>query len=145
VAGTTEPQPTPRNGQSLFTVTTDDPEPLPPGPTCPNDQWTPDIVDVAFIEATLTLLEDGAVSDTVTVPVSWLGRSTCRKARLRFRGEGLLARANATVEGTVAQAQEALRRCNHAAARQPVGRILATGGSVGGCGRAPDPRRSASS
>ena len=70
VAGTTDPQPTPRNGQFRFTVTTDDPEPLPPTPTCPNVQWTPEIVDVAFTEATLTLLEDGAVSDTVTVPVS---------------------------------------------------------------------------
>jgi hypothetical protein len=70
VAGTTDPQPTPRNGQAQFTVTTDDPEPLPPTPTCPNDRWTPDIVDVAFTEATLTLLEDGVVSDTVTVPVS---------------------------------------------------------------------------
>jgi hypothetical protein len=70
VAGTTDPQPTPRNGQFIFTVTTDDPEPLPPTPTCPNDQWTPEIVDVTFTTATLTLLEDGVVSDTVTVPVS---------------------------------------------------------------------------
>jgi hypothetical protein len=70
VAGTTEPQPTPRNGQFRFTVTTDDPEPLPPTPTCPNNQWTPNIVDVSFTTATLTLLEDGAVSDTVVVPVT---------------------------------------------------------------------------
>jgi hypothetical protein len=70
VAGTTDPLPTPRNGQFRFTVESDDPEPLPPTPTCPNNQWTPNIVDVAFTEATLTLLEDGAVSDTVTVPVS---------------------------------------------------------------------------
>jgi hypothetical protein len=70
VAGTTEPLPTPRNGQFRFTVTTDDPEPLPPTPTCPNDQWVPNIVDVTFTTATLTLLEDGNVSDTVTVPVS---------------------------------------------------------------------------
>jgi hypothetical protein len=70
VAGTTTPLPTPRNGQARFTVTTDDPEPLPPTPTCPNEQWTPNIVDVTFTTATLTLLEDGAVSDTVTVPVS---------------------------------------------------------------------------
>jgi hypothetical protein len=70
VAGTTEPQPTPRNGQFVFTVTTDDPEPLPPTPTCPNDQWTPNIVDIRFTTATLTLLEDGAVSDTVVVPVT---------------------------------------------------------------------------
>ena len=70
VAGTTDPQPTPRNGQARFTITTDDPEPLPPTPTCPNEQWTPNIVDVAFTTATLTLLEDGAVSDTVTVTVT---------------------------------------------------------------------------
>ena len=70
VVGTTEPQPTPRNGQAQFPVTTDDPEPLPPTPTCPNEQWTPNIVDVTFTEATLTLLEDGVVSDTVTVAVT---------------------------------------------------------------------------
>jgi hypothetical protein len=70
VAGTTEPLPTPRNGQFRFTVETDDPEPLPPTPTCPNDQWTPNIVDVAFTEATLTLFEDGVFSDQVIVPVS---------------------------------------------------------------------------
>jgi hypothetical protein len=70
VAGTTTPLPTPRNGQFVFAVTTDDPEPLPPTPTCPNEQWTPDIVDVTFTTATLTLLENGAVSDTVTVSVT---------------------------------------------------------------------------
>jgi hypothetical protein len=69
VEGTTEPQPTPRNGQYRFTVSTDDPEPLPPKPTCPNNQWTPDIVDVTFTTATLTLFEDGQ-SDQITVPVS---------------------------------------------------------------------------
>lgn len=70
VAGTTEPQPTPRNGQFRFTITSDDPEPLPPTPTCPNEQWMPNIVDVTFTTATLTLLEDDVVSDTITVPVS---------------------------------------------------------------------------
>jgi hypothetical protein len=70
VAGTTDPLATPRNGQFRFTVTTDDPEPLPPTPTCPNEQWTPNIVDVTFTTATLTLLEDSNVSDTVTVPVT---------------------------------------------------------------------------
>jgi hypothetical protein len=70
VAGTTDPLPTPRNGQFRYTITSDDPEPLPPTPTCPNNQWTPNIVDVTFTTATLTLLEDGVVSDTVTVPVS---------------------------------------------------------------------------
>jgi hypothetical protein len=70
VAGTTEPLATPRNGQYRFTVTTDDPEPLPATPTCPNNQWTPNIVDVTFTNATLTLLENNVTSDTITVPVS---------------------------------------------------------------------------
>jgi hypothetical protein len=70
VAGTTDPLPTPRNGQFRYTLATDDPEPLPPTPTCPNAQWTPDIVDVTFTTATITLLEDGVISDVVTVPVS---------------------------------------------------------------------------
>jgi hypothetical protein len=70
VAGTTTPLPTPRNGQFRFSVTTDDPEPLPPTPTCPNNQWTPDIVDVTFTTPTLTLLEDGVQSDQVVVPVT---------------------------------------------------------------------------
>jgi hypothetical protein len=70
VEGTTEPLPTPRNGQFRYTLATDDPEPLPPTPTCPNAQWTPDIVDVTFTTATITLLEDGVVSDVVAVPVS---------------------------------------------------------------------------
>jgi len=70
VAGTTDPQPTPRNGSARFTVTTDDPEPLPPTPTCPNNQWTPEIVDVTFTTATLSLFEDGVLSDQVIVPVN---------------------------------------------------------------------------
>jgi hypothetical protein len=70
VAGTTDPLPTPTNGNYRFSITSDDPEPLPPTPTCPNNQWTPNIVDVTFTTATLTLLEDGVVSDTITVPVS---------------------------------------------------------------------------
>jgi hypothetical protein len=70
VAGTTEPQPTPRNGQFRFNIESDDPEPLPATPTCPNNQWTPNIVDVAFTEATLSLFEDGVLSDQVTVPVT---------------------------------------------------------------------------
>ena len=70
VAGTTEPLPTPRSGQYVFGITSDDPEPLPATPTCPNEMWTPNIVDVEFTEATLTLLEDGVVVDVLTdVPV----------------------------------------------------------------------------
>jgi hypothetical protein len=70
VAGTTGPLPTPRNGAFVFTIETDDPEPLPPTPTCPNDMWTPEIVDVTFTTATLTLFEDGVQTDQVIVPVS---------------------------------------------------------------------------
>jgi hypothetical protein len=70
VAGTTGPLPTPRNGQFVFTIETDEPAPLPPTPTCPNEMWTATVVDVACTTATLTLLEDGVVSDTVTVPVT---------------------------------------------------------------------------
>jgi hypothetical protein len=70
VVGSTGPLPTPRNGQFVFTITTDPPGPLPPTPTCPNVQWTPEIVDVSFTTATLTLLEDGTQSDQVTVAVS---------------------------------------------------------------------------
>ena len=70
VEGTTDPQPTPRNGQFRFSITSDDPEPLPPTPTCPNAQWTAEIVDVTFTTAILSLFEDGVLSDQVTVNVS---------------------------------------------------------------------------
>jgi hypothetical protein len=70
VAGDSGLLPTPRNGSATVTVTTVAPDPLPPTPTCPNNQWTPEIVDVTFTTATLTLLEDGEVSDTITVTVS---------------------------------------------------------------------------
>lgn len=69
VEGSTGPQPTPRNGQARFTITTDDPDPLPSTPTCPNAQWTAEIVDVHFTTATLSLFEDGVLSDQVTVSV----------------------------------------------------------------------------
>ena len=70
VEGGTGPLPTPRNGQFVFSITTDAPAPLPPTPTCPNVQWTPEIVDVTFTTATLTLFEDGMQSDLVVVPVT---------------------------------------------------------------------------
>lgn len=69
VAGSSGPLPTPRNGQFVFTVTTDAPT-VPNFPTCPNPQWTANVVDVTFGDATLSLFEDGALSDQVTVPVS---------------------------------------------------------------------------
>ena len=70
VEGSTGPLATPRNGQFVFSITTDAPAPLPPTPTCPNVQWTPQIVDVTFTTATLTLFEDGMQSDLVVVPVT---------------------------------------------------------------------------
>ncbi len=70
VEGSTDPLPTPRNGRYNFTVTTDSPDPLDPTPTCPNPQWTPEIVDLHFTTATLTLYEDGVQVDQVTVPVN---------------------------------------------------------------------------
>jgi hypothetical protein len=70
VSGTTGPLPTPRNGQYVFTITTDSPAPLPATPTCPNEMWTPVITDVAFTDATLSLFEDNVLSDQVIVAVS---------------------------------------------------------------------------
>jgi hypothetical protein len=70
VQGTSGELLTPRNGNFNFTQTTDDPEPLPRTPTCPNNSWTPNIVDLTFTDATVTLTEDGVVSDTITVAVN---------------------------------------------------------------------------
>jgi hypothetical protein len=68
VAGTSGPLATPRNGQFRFTVVSDTPS-APPG-SCPNPKWTATVVDVEFGDATITLTEDGNVSDTITVPVT---------------------------------------------------------------------------
>ena len=67
-AGSSGPQPTPRNGSFRFTVESVTPT-APPG-SCPNPKWTATVVDVEFGDATITLTEDGTVSDTITVPVS---------------------------------------------------------------------------
>lgn len=67
VTGTSGPFPTPRNGQSAFTVNSTTPS-APPG-SCPNPQWTGTVTDVVFGDATITLTEDSTVSDTITVPV----------------------------------------------------------------------------
>jgi hypothetical protein len=69
VAGTSDELPTPRNGNFEYLITTNDPEPLPPTPTCPNNQWEPNIVDLTFTTATLSLFEDGVLSDEATVMV----------------------------------------------------------------------------
>jgi hypothetical protein len=67
-AGSSGPTPTPRNGQFRFTVTSV--HPSAPAGSCPNPMWTATVVDVEFTTATITLREDGAISDQVTVPVS---------------------------------------------------------------------------
>jgi len=69
VSGTTGPLQTPRNGQYTFSITTDTPDQL-PSKVCPNKHWTPEIVDVVFGDATLSLYEDGKLSDQVVVKVS---------------------------------------------------------------------------
>jgi len=67
-AGSSGPLATPRNGQFRYTVTTD--APTAPAGSCPNPQWTANVVDVSFTSATITLREDGVISDQVTVPVT---------------------------------------------------------------------------
>ena len=69
VTGTTGPTPTPRNGQFQFDVASETPT-VPNTPTCPNNKWRATVTDVEFGDATLTLREDGVVSDTITVPVN---------------------------------------------------------------------------
>lgn len=69
LAGTSGPHPTPRNGQFRFTVASAEPS-APPG-SCPNPKWTAEVTDVEFTsDATLTLREDGNVSDVIVVPIS---------------------------------------------------------------------------
>lgn len=67
--GSSGPLPTPRNGQYVFSIKTEPPT-VPNFPTCPNPQWIAHVVDVTFGDATLSLFEDGVLSDTVTVPVN---------------------------------------------------------------------------
>ena|SRR5215218_8767947 len=70
-SGSSGPLPTPRNGSFTFNnVTSVAPANLIGRPTCPNNQWTGVITDVDFTTATLTLLENGQVSDTTTVTVN---------------------------------------------------------------------------
>jgi hypothetical protein len=68
VAGTSGPRATPRNGQFRFTVESETPS-APPG-SCPNPKWSAAVTDVQFGDATITLTENGNVSDTITVPVT---------------------------------------------------------------------------
>jgi hypothetical protein len=68
-SGSTGEISTPRNGQFKFRLSTD--EPSAPAGSCPNPKWTATVTDVEFSgSATLTLSENGTVSDTVSVPIS---------------------------------------------------------------------------
>jgi hypothetical protein len=69
VAESSGPLPTPRNGQFVFTGLQTEAPTVPNFPTCPNPQWTANVVDVTFGDATLSLFEDGVLSDQITVPV----------------------------------------------------------------------------
>jgi hypothetical protein len=66
--GQSGPFATPRNGQAPYTVTST--APTAPAGSCPNPKWKATVTDVSFTTATLTLLEDSTVSDTITVPVT---------------------------------------------------------------------------
>ena len=68
-AGSSGPLPTPRNGRYVFSIMTR-PLTVPNFPTCPNRRWSAHVVDVAFGDATLSLFEDGVLSDRITVPVN---------------------------------------------------------------------------
>jgi hypothetical protein len=65
--GSSGPLPTPRNGNFVFTIPTDRVA-VPNTPTCPNRQWTAEVVDVVFGDATISLFEDGVLVAQVTVP-----------------------------------------------------------------------------
>jgi hypothetical protein len=64
--GGTGELPTPRNGNFRFTVSTTEAD-VPNTPTCPNPQWTANVVDVVFTDATLSLFEDDVLVDQVDV------------------------------------------------------------------------------
>ena len=69
LTGSSGPLATPRNGQFRFAVTSN--APSAPAGSCPNPQWTATVTDVQFTsDATITLREDGVVSDVITVPIS---------------------------------------------------------------------------
>ena len=47
-----------KNGTVCFTVETDEPT-VPDTPTCPNDHWSADVIDVDFSDATLLVYQGG--------------------------------------------------------------------------------------
>ena len=68
-AGTSGPSRRRGTASQPYTVTTI--APSAPAGSCPNPKWTASVTDVAFgATATISLFEDGTLSDTVTVPIS---------------------------------------------------------------------------
>ncbi|MBA2483161.1 MAG: hypothetical protein H0V39_01825 [Nitrosomonas sp.] len=68
ILGSSGPLSTPRNGNYRYTISTTTPT-VPNVPTCPNNKWTANVIDVTFRDATITLLEDNVIADQITVPV----------------------------------------------------------------------------
>ena len=69
LTGSSGPLATPRNGQFRFALTSN--APSAPAGSCPNPQWTATVTDVQFTsDATITLRENGVVSDVITAPIS---------------------------------------------------------------------------
>jgi hypothetical protein len=53
--------PAAKNGNLIFAVATDAPPAPPSTPTCPNNQWSAAITDVAFTDGTITVIQGGQV------------------------------------------------------------------------------------
>jgi hypothetical protein len=71
VAGSSGELETPRSGTFTFRDLRTAAPTVPNFPTCPNPQWMASVVDVTFVgPATLTLFEDGVISDQIEVPIS---------------------------------------------------------------------------
>jgi hypothetical protein len=65
VGWTTGPLDTSQNGNNTFNITSATPTVL-GASACPKAKWTATVTDVIFSNITLTLLEDGQLSDTFT-------------------------------------------------------------------------------
>jgi hypothetical protein len=53
--------PSPKNGQLTFNNLATSAPSVPNTPTCPNNAWTADVIDVAFSGGTLTVIQGGVI------------------------------------------------------------------------------------